>query len=64
MFIKVTDADRQTIVVNSANIAALVIPSPLSGGDGKCRLMVGPVPVVSILDREEATRISDLLKAE
>lgn len=57
MWISFTDLESNKITINSALIAAIMVPSPLTRGDGKCRILVGTL--LTEVSRAEAVRVRD-----
>ena len=57
MFIKIVDAGFQEVHVNPAHIIAVVIPSAITPGDGKNRIVA--VGVVIEVSATEARRVLD-----
>lgn len=63
MLMTFTDITNQTLYVAPHGVHAICIPSPLSPGDGHCRVIVSG-GVVSIVTRSEALRLVEALTSE
>ncbi len=59
MFIEIVDLNQQHVWVNETQVSLVLVPSPLSPGDGKCRMFAGPVGVE--LSLGEARRLLAIL---
>lgn len=57
-----TDITGQRVVVRAAAVTAVIIPSPLSPGPGKCFVVVPGI--VSEVSHAEAERVVALLEAQ
>jgi hypothetical protein len=56
-WMRVTDLEHNVITLNRAQIIAIVVPSPLSRGDGKCRI-IGAGMILEV-SREQALRLAE-----
>jgi hypothetical protein len=56
MWMKVTDVAQNRITLNTDQVLGLIIPSPLGGGDGKCRIFLNGM--ILEVSQAEAQRVS------
>jgi hypothetical protein len=56
MWITVTDTEQAKVTINSQHLVAILRPSPLSRGDGKCRILASGIMIE--VSRSEADRVA------
>lgn len=59
MLMKLTDVNGNEVWFNPASLNAVVIPSLLAEGDGRCKVII--TNVVSDVTRAEAQRLLDVV---
>jgi len=56
MWITVIDLEQNKVTINTQNLVAILRPSPLGRGDGKCRILANGLMVE--VSRSEADRVA------
>lgn len=59
MWIRIVDVTQNRVVLNTNQIVGIIMPSPLTPGDGKCRVVATGIMIEVSLS--EASRLAKLL---